>query len=178
MAGTLAEMQWGRHKHQLSFTAITTCTTLTCVMSGGKRLLGAHFPLMQQPLQYDAVLNGMANLMNGDQVIEMYIVRVAEAWEATSMPAVLYDPRFLNTNQANTFRTAFGYTGAVHVRETGGDGAGNLVSVRWLPTGASQVSVDGNPITHFTVVPPIPPPATNLKQKIKALLKKAFPCFG
>src|SRR5262245_7385692 len=119
MAGTLAEMQWGRHKTHLSFTGITVCTTLTCVMSAGKRLLGAHFSLQKEPLEYDAIFSGMKNLIGpGESILEMYIVRVQDTWGQPKFTAgILKDKRLIDTAQAATFKDQLGYQGTVKLLE-------------------------------------------------------------
>src|SRR5262249_34467646 len=159
MAGVLAEMQWGRHKTHLSFTGITVCTTLTCVMSAGKRLLGAHFSLQKETLEYDAVFTGMKSLIgNGESILAMYIVRVQDTWGEPKFKAgILKDKRLIANAQAATFKDQLGYTGAVKVLEvTGnnyGSGAakgGNIVSTTWQEAkGRVKIQVDGMTMNDY-----------------------------
>jgi hypothetical protein len=185
----VAELQFGRYSNAMNFSPITVCTTVTCVLSGGNRLLCAHFSMLENPLDYDAVLTGMRMLKGQDQVTEMYIVRVGGVWQQST------DPRFRPTEQYRTIPAALGYNGPISLYET--EGLGDVVAAQYLAaTNTTRLTVTTTGVantltaTDFTLVnsvPPIAPPGpavaqpqpqNSVGQKIKSVLKKAFPCFG
>jgi hypothetical protein len=140
--GIVREMMFGRFHHQIVYSNLTTCTTLTCVMRSGRFLLGAHFVMVaEDPLDFQAVLNGLRALQGTDAVSEMHIVRVGQVWDEGQTFA---PEDFYSANQPATFRNALNYNGPIQIYETTGAGNGDAVSVSVGRTGKVRITVNNN----------------------------------
>lgn len=75
--------------HQLVYPGVSSCMTITCVLSNGD-LVGGHFTLFTTSVKTTQMLQEMVNKTTGKSIRSIYLVGFVEAWKQPTAAELAY----------------------------------------------------------------------------------------